>query len=348
MQHRRVLTPRQALLAVMEEKGVESLGVKVWMQRQRLARLGFQHAAVEMLVRGYSASPGPVGGMGVVWEEEWRGRRYRLLQGHGSETADAVIVEDSGPALFAWQDLEARLPDPPFPLFVVDLVLRHIHTAEELSRLRVQIAVALTTIREYLWDRHLAVTSADRETAVWLSEAFGAHKAIITRSRPNEILWDIGAERVFVLRPDAPEDLSAEDVMEADAFLIGGIVDRIPRKGISRVLDNLVPWGVARRISLRGSIIGVPERINRIVEILLKARFLYNGNVEKAVLSTMTKKDVIARAYAEISRAARNVGGRRVVDWGLYEQLRTWLPIREKEFLEAARRAGVEVVGSKG
>ncbi len=343
---KRAETPREALLQIMHERGLHDLGVRVWLHKQRVERLGFQHIAVEMLVRGYGIVETVSKGYTILREEEFRGEKFRILLGKGEEKADSVLVDETHTSVdVSSAMIEDRLPDPPFPLFVVDLVLKHIHTQDELSSLRVQIAVSLSVIREYLWDRHLVVSSADARSARWLSEAFGTHKVMITRARPNEILWDVGAERVYILRPDASHDLTADELMSADAFLIGGIVDRIPRKGVSRVLDNLVPWGIARRISLRGSVIGVPERINRIIEILLKARYLYSGDIEKAIISTMTKKDVYARLYAEINKAARKVGKSRVVDWDLYRRLKTWLPISEEDFLIVSKKAGVEVVG---
>jgi len=140
---------------------------------------------------------------------------------------------------------------------------------------------------------------------------------------------------------NAPE---AEDVNTADAFLIGGIVDKIPRPGLSRMLDSLVPWGVPRKIELRGSVIGVPERINRIIEVILKSRYVYNGDVERAIITTMTKKDRVARAYREITKELREKE-RSYVTRDLYEELRRWLPLTYDEFLEAARRAHAEVKG---
>jgi tRNA (adenine9-N1/guanine9-N1)-methyltransferase len=153
------------------------------------------------------------------------------------------------------------------------------------------------------------------------------------------------ADRVIILRPDAPQPLTANDVMMADAFLIGGIVDRIPRPGVSRVLDNLVPWGTPRKIELRGSIVGVPERLNRIIEILLKARYEYPGDIEKSIITSMTKKDIVARAYIEIVRNARRTPSGLVVSWDLYEELRKWLPITPDEFVKAAQRARARIVG---
>jgi len=188
----------------------------------------------------------------------------------------------------------------------------------------------------------MSVTGTDEETAKWINEVMGVNKVAIVNARPSEVLWGYDADKVIILRPDASTPLKADDVMTADAFLLGGIVDKIPRPGLSRMLDSLVPWGVPRRIELRGSVIGVPERINRIVEILLKSRYLYDGDVEKAIITTMSKKDRVARAYREIMKYASE---RKVdrVGGDFYEQLRSWLSLTYDEFLEAARRAHVEV-----
>jgi len=278
-----------------------------------------------------------------VFEDRYKGRKFRILLGRDSMSADSLLSSSHSQNALSWKELLDLLPEPPFPLFVIDVSLKYIHTEEELEKLRLQIAVSLSTIREYLWDRHLAITSADPETSRWLSEYLGRNKTIITDSKPNEVLWSLGADMVVILRPDAPENLTPDDIMKADAFLIGGVVDLMPRRGLSRILDNLVPWGIPRRIALRGSVIGVPERINRIVEILLKARYLYKGNLEKAIVTSMSKRDVMNRVFVEIMRNSYPCGKVRCVSYDLYKSLRKWLPLSENDFRLAASKAGVQI-----
>ncbi|MDP8003806.1 MAG: tRNA (guanine-N1)-methyltransferase, partial [Caldisphaera sp.] len=200
-------------------------------------------------------------------------------------------------------------------------------------------------LREFLWDAHLAITGIDEETGKWLLEVMGYNKASISNARPSEILWGFDADKVVILRPDAPNPLKPEDVLTADAFLIGGIVDRIPRPGLSRMLDSLVPWGIPRKIELKGSVIGVPERINRIIEMLLKARYTYGGDINKAIISTMTKKDRIARAYREIVKSAKEENENKYITKEDYNEIRSWLPISIDEFNEAAKRAHINIRG---
>ena len=339
--------PYQALLELLEAKGIYNLGSRVWLHRKRAEELGFQYAAVEALVREYEVYYDTSFKGRIVHERSYKGSKFKLLLGPGDEKADGSLASrgEVEYRAFRWSDIEDLLPNPPLPLYVIDLSMRFIHSEDELAKLRLQIAVSLNVIRRYLWDRHLALTSVDSATVSWLTEIVGENKMTMMQSKPSELLWSVDADRVIILRPDAPQPLTANDVMMADAFLIGGIVDRIPRPGVSRVLDNLVPWGTPRRIELRGSIVGVPERINRIVEILLKSRYEYPGDIERAIISSMTKKDLVARTYIEIIKNARKTPKGLVVSWDFYEELRKWLPITPHEFVKAAQRARATIVG---
>lgn len=328
----------------MDANGYSVLGSREWLEGDKLYRLGFQYLAVETLVREYNIVETQLDGK-KVYETTWRGTPRSIVYGKGDVRADAVITRrlpSTGRSL-PWRSLLDYLPQPPLPLFVVDLSMKFLHTPEELSKLRLQLAVSLSVIRDYLWDAHLAITGADEETAKWLGEVLGVNKAAIVNARPSEVLWGYDADKVIILRPDASAPLRPEDVISADAFLIGGVVDRIPRPGLSRMLDSLVPWGVPRRVELRGSVIGVPERINRLIELLLKARYVYGGDVEKAIIATMTKKDRVARAYREVTKWMSEKGHKDWVSKALFDELRTWLPLTYDEFEEAARRAHAEI-----
>ena len=146
----------------------------------------------------------------------------------------------------------------------------------------------------------------------------------------------------MLLDPYADTPLGPRDVLEAEAFIVGGIVDKVPRPRATEAISRLIPWAARRRVELKGSIIGVPNTINSIIEIVLKARYDYGGDVERAVRSVMSPADARLRAYVEISRRAR---GRGKVDWSFYCELASWLPITRDDFLRAARMAHVEVVG---
>jgi len=343
---KKIERPREALLKILLERGFYNITSKVWLSQNKLERLGFQTLAVEMLVRNLYINPYSysLDELKEIFEDRYKGRKFRILLGKGGDLkADSCLASESLNNSISWKELLELMPEPSFPLFVIDVSLKYIHTEEELDKLRLQIAVSLSKIREFLWDRHLAITSVDNETFNWLKEYLGRNKIIITDSKPNEVLWSLGADTVIILRPDAPESLSSEDIMRADAFLIGGVVDLIPRRGLSRILDNIVPWGIPRKITLRGSIIGVPDRINRIIEIILKARYLFKGNIEKAIINSMTRKDIINRAFVEIMRNSYPCGKKKCISKNFYKNLRKWLPISEEDFKIAASKAKVDI-----
>ncbi|MGC9071311.1 MAG: tRNA (guanine-N1)-methyltransferase, partial [Acidilobus sp.] len=239
--------PFEALLKLMDNYGYSVLGSKEWLEIDKLYRLGFQYAAVEALVREYLLAEEEYQGR-KTFETDWRGVRKSIVYGKGEMKADVVLAKRSTPTerSIPWRALLDYLPQPPLPLFVVDLSMKFLHTPEELSKLRLQLAVSLAVIREYLWDAHFSITGADEETSKWLGEVMGINKVSVVNARPSEVLWGYDADKVIILRADAATPLRPEDVMGADAFLIGGIVDKIPRPGLSRMLDSLVPWGVPR------------------------------------------------------------------------------------------------------
>ena len=321
----------EALARLLQYHGATRLGVRFPYEGRKLAELGFQYVGVEMLVRGYSVSPGSRRGRSV-----FRCGDLSIIAGSGGEESTHIVARGRG--IFGARELEAGLGDP-YPIIVIDLSLMKIHTPEELSSLRIQLAMSLAETRKYLWDRHLALTSAPENVDAWLWPVAGRHRMIVTRERPGELLWRMKADRVIILRPDAREELKPREVIEAHAFVIGGIVDKIPRPGLSRMLDSSVPWGEPRRLTLRGSIIGVPERIHRIVGALLRARLDMYGLVERALVEYMARQDRVARIFYELQR-------RRRKSIGLCSALREfeWLGADRRDIELAASRARVDVV----
>ena len=327
----------EALVLSLISRGVRRLGIRVPFSPQKVQELGPQYLAVEMLVREY-----------IVAESMSRGRLLfsceglDIIGGRGPQEAPYSISRKGHPVL-SWSDLLSMVPDPPIPLIAIDLGMIGIHTEEERNSLRVQLAMSLSTVRRFLWDRHLALTSAPEGLDKWLYPVMGRHKAILTRAKPGEVFWRMKVDRVIILRPDAEERLSGADVLEAEGFLVGGIVDKLPRPGISRFLDTLVPWGEPRRIELRGSTIGVPARINRVVEILLKARYDYMGDLEAAIVSSMSRSDRVNRIFYELAK--KRLRRARLCD--LLEEY-SWLGATREDILLAARRARVEILESGG
>ncbi len=326
-------------MSLLSARSICSLGVRFPFEPRKLEGYGFQYVAVEMLVREYS-----------VWQRSYWGRtihscgEYSLVASRGEVAAQYTVSRaGSGKPVLEWYDLEEAVEEYRFPILDIDLSLMNRHSEEELSSLRVQLALVLSEARRYLWDRNVLLTSAPKGVEEWLYPLAGNNKMIISESGPGEALWGLKADRVVILRPDAEEELTRGDLLSAQAFLIGGIVDKIPRPGLSRVLDSAVPWGEPRRITLRSSTIGVPSRLNRIAGILLKARLDYDGDLERAIVDYMTRADRVNRLFYEMQRARL----RRARLSSLLEEY-SWLRPAVDDIMLAARKAKVEVVPDEG
>ncbi len=340
MKARRRVRPSEALSDALRDAGVGRVMLAYPANRRRLLRLGLQAAAVDMLVHEYSVCKAPPRRCRVLLSDG----RVEIAVPSASAGDECVYVLGARPCervVVDWRDVAARLPNPPIPSYTIDMSFLDMHTPRELASLRVQLGMSLSVVREWLWDPHLVLAGYDPDRVrELLRPVAGRNKVVVTGDKPGRVLWSMGADRVIILRPDAPEPLRDDEARVADAFLIGGIVDRIPRPGVSRSLDSKVPWGVPRRIELRGSTLGVPHRLNRIIEILLKARFA-GLSLEKAIVSSMTRRDRVLRLMRELARASR--GSRRRVSLRELESIRRWLPFTCEELMIAARKARVEV-----
>ncbi len=274
-------------------------------------------------------------------EECYSCREGRLCIGHGrgDENADAIISYQNK-LCNTRRELFSVL-EKYKPLIVIDLGLVENHVGRELRSLRVQVGAVLGVIRRYLWDRHLLLSSARPGIIEWL-RAFMWRALFDYSELPGDEAASLrGANKIIVLDPSAEKPLTSHEALSADAFIIGGIIDILPRPGATRRL-NLRGLGEPRKITLRGSIHGVPSRLPQIVDIVLRARY-ETCDVEEAVRRVMSPRDARFRAFIELMKWSR--GRRKQVPLTLYYELRKWLPISLRDFVRAARMARLEVEG---
>lgn len=337
--------PLTALFEVLLAKGIYRLGFKPFYELKKIESLGFQYVVVEMLVNEYSIVHDTSYLGRVVREDDYRGVKFKLILRDGDLRSDGVVSHKipSTKAIITWREISELLPTPPLPLFVVDLSTLMTQGLGDVLSVKVQLEETIEKIREYLWDPHLAITSADKTITEWIQNVAGRNKVIVTPSKPSELLWSMDADKVIIIRQDAPHPLTPNDIMSSDAFLISGVQDNIVRSGLGRMLDSLVPWGIPRRIELKGSVVGVPNRINKIVEIILKARYRYGGDIEKAIISSMSKKDALTRLYSELLKRVEGVEGDKRVSWDTYYDLVKWLPITKEDFIKIAEKVGAKI-----
>jgi len=154
-------------------------------------------------------------------------------------------------------------------------------------------------VRGVLWDGNLWITHAPAEFVRLLElHARGmVHRMHIVEDMPP-------LQSPVVLDPEGPCLFTEEVARSHVEFIIGGIVDKehVVKSGTRRLAELI---GVEKRcrIELRGSIVGVPDRINKIAEIVL--RVLMGQSLEGAILAAQAKRDRVYRLMWEIQKRGR-------------------------------------------
>ncbi len=336
--------PRYRLLECLASRGYEGVVAEKRLKYRRFSRDPFQELAVDLLA-GNGVLREEERGAGIQYLEEHQGRIFLVggRRGLGEKTFHLVYSEEEGGVPGdKWRDC---IVGPRSPLIVVDLGALSWHRhGSELSSLRRQLGSTLGVVREYLWDAHLVVTSTPPGAEAWLRGFMGSRWTSFSMLHAEEYLkaHGIGAREAIALDPGAQDPLSPEEVLGAKAFILGGIVDKIPWKGLtSRLLDLTAPHIPRRKLVLRGSSVGVPHRVNIVAWILLAARYRFCGDTEKAIVRAMARRDRRMRLHRELLRATR--GGRLPATRSLYQELAQWLPITWRDYVAVARMIGARV-----
>lgn len=226
-----------------------------------------------------------------------------------------------------------------FPYVVVDCRFYDEHSEKEKWKLELQVKQSLGVVREYMWDERLVVTYHD----------FGYGSYYPTT---EDFLKENEIERVVLLDP------SGEELFEktnAECFVIGGIVDKSGKKRgyTSKIGRSLEKEGFDvdyRKIELKGDVVGVPDRINHIAEILLKVE-LDGEDVERAIRAVQPPLVAKWRLRKELHKRTLRVciGDRvlRVVAQSEFDYFREWLNIRKQDFYEVCREQRFFVISDK-
>ncbi|USS41671.1 tRNA (guanine-N2)-dimethyltransferase [Thermococcus aggregans] len=240
------------------------------------------------------------------------------------------------------KDLKEKLSQYRFPYFIIDLMHWEKHTEKEKRKVALQASQSYGVIRDYLWGDRLAVTWVNEEFKK-LSN-FPLEKVTAYEGSTWEFLKKEGIEEVVLLDPWAGEDLNEED-FSAGAFIIGGIVDTggTKKKTTPKIGEELEKRGIKvlrRKISLRGDIIGVPDRINLILEIVLKM-ILEGKPMDDAVLEVQSPLHAKWRLRKELPKHKKRflINGKKflVVEKELFDEYSKWLNIRWEDFVQVLR-----------
>ncbi|MFA4701183.1 tRNA (guanine(9)-/adenine(9)-N1)-methyltransferase [Pyrococcus kukulkanii] len=326
--------PGEILREILKEKGVESIGTlsRKWPSGEDI----YQELAL-LLLEG----DGAIVKLGEPVKESWdlEGRK----KGPSLYAYVRPCMVDKFEVVVSREDLLHKLPD--YPWIIVDLMFWDKHIPKEKGKVSLQLRETYAVMRRMFWPRKLAIT--------WVNEEFKRmsklplNKVEAFEGSTAKFLKLKGIERVVLLDPNAQEVLSQDDLKEK-AFIIGGIVDmKGDKKGTTtKIGEELESKGIEvlrRKIVLRGDIVGVPDRINHIAEILL--RMLYGENMEKAILAVQAPTHARWRLRKEIPKRKIRylIDGKLylVVEKELYDELKQWLNIRWEDFVKVLRETGM-------
>ncbi|MGC8974221.1 MAG: tRNA (guanine-N1)-methyltransferase [Thermoproteus sp.] len=231
------------------------------------------------------------------------------------------------------EPVEVRLEPPETPRIYIDLGLWDIHTDSEKNELVEQVVASIAAVRRQLWDGNLYLSRAPPEFLERFRRAArGMRHAVRFQEGPPP-------PTSLVLDPEGPCVADEEVLRSASDIVLGGIVDkeRVYKGATARLAASIGVSDRRRcRIELRGSTVGVPDRINKIVEIVLSVRFA-GTSLEDAIISAQAKRDKVYRLMREFQKAGR------CVDPALADELARWLKADRKAVELAAAKAHVKI-----
>lgn len=228
-----------------------------------------QNLAISMLIKDYGILKRENDGLKVKDEEG-----ISLYKGKEGEKVSYI---------FAKGGEKIPLPLPKYPLIVIDMGLFNELEDEEKRKTILQLDVTLSVIRKYLWDGNLAIIH---------------YNYSLGRARNIDY---IDSDNCVVLDPYGEVDIDENTINKTDIFIIGGIVDKGRRikYGTKKLAEKYNYPCKRERIALRGSTVGVPDEINKIVDIILKVRT--GKSLEDAIIDTQSKADKVARILTDVN-----------------------------------------------
>jgi len=247
---------------------------------------------------------------------------------HGVEVLYDVRASKQGEAVVRSQyepcpnDVSERVKNiflslfPRIPLFIIDLGLWELHSETERNELFKQLLVVIDTVREYFTDLNLMLVATPRELKMRINSILPSHEIAILDD--YEIYSGLDSKHVIVLDPYAEQCLDEKTIRKAHIYILGGIIDEVfPRPYATKTLVELHALEAFPRYSLKlwGSTVGVPNRINKIIEIITSVR--YGKSLEQAIIESMSTEDKIARILHEIHKRfgkERRVAIQQVLD----------------------------------
>jgi len=253
-----------------------------------------------------------------------RVRGVALLAFRGGEEADAAVVKRRGAVDFS--DLTFNYPD-----FAVELSLFSELRERERKSLAVQLEVTYGTVKDYFTPENFYLLSAGRDSLSFLKDIF--------KPFPFKVLSSLEAyERVIVLDPNAEKEFTHEEVTPNTLIVVGGIVDSSERlKGSTA---KILPHFLHRKITYKGAVSVVPDRINEIVKIVCDY-LTSESSLYEAVRRNLTRDSKLRFLRELLQKESRRflVGGEllRGIPEELFNYWRGELSLTDFFFKKASR-----------
>jgi len=339
--------PREALFTLLLNYGTTSIGSKAKPKELPILKNKFQQLLIHMLLINNVIRITNSKGWTTLYEEPWNNMVFTLHKRevktiHELGEVGAVYPGEDKGLTIRLEQLMQLIPQPIKPLFIVDLKYWNLLLDKEKNLLLNQISFTLSILREYLWDLNLALTSTPINIVDKINQFSGHNKIRIEHKSLDKVIEEYKTDKIIVLDPNAEKPLTPRDLDEAEVYVVGGIVDKIiPRQGLTSTLAR--EYGLpTRKVVLRGSVIGVPCRINKIVEIILRAKYETHKDIDLAIKLSQSRIDARWRAYREIIEYTKKQG-RLTIPRTLYNEFSEWLNLSWKDFIQAAKMARTKI-----
>ncbi|MCX8199733.1 MAG: hypothetical protein N3E36_06955 [Sulfolobales archaeon] len=220
---------------------------------------------------------------------------------------------------------------PRTPVVLLDATLWDLHHEEERKKAVKQFMILINTLRKRLTELNVILVSPPIELVDLIKKMDS-----IIEINDGSIYTSVDPSKVVLLDPYAHEELSVQDVLENQYFIIGLLVDdKFPRPYATYMLKLLHGIDCKRRaIKLYKSVIGVPKEINKIIDILLDIRL--NGlSLENAIISNMSIDDKIRKVVHDIRKHALEG---KIVDEQYVRKLCMVYDVNEVQFEKICKR----------
>lgn len=311
---------RDLFVGKLRDFGVERIGAKIRVKRSKDIIRAF---AIEVANGRAKVFKGD-GGLKFSYDLDGK---------YLPEPPDAYIGIEGNP-LFGKEEL---IKDSNFPIIAVDCRFYDLHSEKEKKKIHLQITKTLGTVREFMWDEKLVVAGRDLGVGIYCQSL-------------EKFLLDRNIGEIVLLDPNGDEIFKGE---RSECYVIGGVVDKGENRNLTKLIgDELERAGIKckrQRIELRGDIIGVPDRINHIAEIVL--RVVFDGcDVESAVRKVQPVVVAKWRLRKELPKKAirLRLGEKtvRVLPKSVFNEF-DWLNIRQADFYDVCREEKLYLVSDE-